>query len=181
MMNEDQTHIWHDLSTRLLNNPDINKFRRESKHWSGTTGFSLSNSIAHYSLAADRYYTTNGAYLFLSDNKLIDESGYVLRGCKNKTKSAISWEHAVPSCVIRDYFLDNIESISKDDIKNVLEITDYVVAVCKEDNDILTKNGYRCSMPKNWKLFEDSWSGRYKESKIEILDFTIPMRGVVSR
>ena len=180
-MNKDQTHICNMISSMLLDNKDMINFYLQSDNWNSCGGYVLSNLIAKYSLAADRYYITNGGYLFLKTNNLIDDLGNVLRGCKNRKQSKLSWEHAIPSSVIRNYFLDNIESISKDDIKNVLEITDYVVAVCKQDNTILTKNGYRESMPKNWKLFEDSWSDRYSQSKIEILDFTIPMHGVVCR
>jgi len=180
-MNSDQFHISNMISSMLLNNDDINNFYKNSSNWSSCGGYVLSNLIAKYSLASDLYYVTECAYTFLKDNNLIDNTGRVLRGSKRRKKSEISWEHAIPSCVIRDYLLNNMSSISKSDIENVLSLSDYVVAVCKEDNCILNENGYMASMPGDWKLFEDSWSARYTESGIKILDFTIPMYGVVCR
>lgn len=131
-----------------------------------TIAYGLRNYISKYSLSKETHLISEKAY------NLIDNSNEIHRSHKKKLK--IKFEHTVPSKVIYETLLDlkhkNQYSIEK--LIDLLNLTDIVTIITKEENDLLDKKVddicLRGKMFKEEKLNKQNIFSRYKKSKIKL-------------
>jgi len=132
----------------------------------------LRNQIAKYSLANDCYFTTQNTLDHVK-NLGLDISNRNNKSKKNK----ITFEHPVPCKIIA---LELLKNSDKENIQNILNITDNVVILTHEENELFRKFKLNSKMPKDWK-FGDNVFARYKIVGIEVLVKKIKMYGALKR
>ena len=163
---------------------DHEKKRKLIDH--GSIRYGLLNYVAKYSLANDKYYITNKAFMYLKANDLLDKNEELRRGkkksvnSKTKKKYQFTYEHPVPSNVISDYLV--IHRKDDENIKNILSITDAVTVLTDEEDAELSRNKLIDKMPPGWDIFEGDIFERYKATKtIEIPNKKINVYGAIKR
>jgi hypothetical protein len=132
----------------------------------------LRNQIAKYSLANDYYFTTQKTLDHIK-NLGADVSNRNTKSKKNK----ITFEHPVPCKIIA---LELLKNPDKENIQNILNITDKVVILTHEENELFRKFKLNSKMPKDWRFGDDVFA-RYKIVGIEVLIKKIKMYGALKR
>lgn len=133
------------------------------------------NIIAKIGLANDEYLITSIAEEHIKANNFT--KGNVLTRGKKCIKNGFTYEHPIPACVTLQRIKENIGNENK--IRELLQQSDNVTLLTKEENDMLNAKGLKSKMP-------DDWDGndifaRYKESGIEVPTKFITMTGAISR
>lgn len=145
----------------------------------GDLGYGLSNYIAKYSLAKDKYYISKEAYNLIQElfdnipNPLIRSS---------KQKNGFTYDHAIPVNKVKNKLLE-LTNKSLESVQNVLKASDYVTIITTFENDLLTQNGLKQRLPGDieWTSEVDPFI-RYITSDISIMnELIVPMRGAIIR
>lgn len=134
--------------------------------------WTLRNQVAKYSLANDYYYTTLKTINHLKKLSL-DISN---RGIKNK-KNLITYEHPIPSKIIS---LELLKNPNLEYINHILQITDKVVILTHEENNLFKTHLLNSKMPNGWTFGDDTFA-RYKSVGIKVLEEKIKMYGAIKR
>jgi hypothetical protein len=134
--------------------------------------WTLRNQVAKYSLANDYYYTTLQTIDHLKKLSL-DISN---RSIKNK-KNLITYEHPIPSKIVS---LELLKNPNLEHINHILKISDKVVILTHEENNLFKTHSLNSKMPDSWKFGDDTFA-RYKVVGIEVLEEKIKMHGAIKR
>tara|TARA_B100000401_G_C52580254_1_gene612245 strand:- start:149 stop:682 length:534 start_codon:yes stop_codon:yes gene_type:complete len=146
--------------------------------------YGLRNYVAKYSLSKDEYLITEDALHYLNTNNLLNE-GCLRRGIKNSKKNdkknnGFTYEHPIPSKIITDEIVKNRKLPNK--IIEILNWSDLIVIVTKNEDKCLQKIGLQSRMPIGWKYLTDSQFERYKIAGLLTKPFQkIKMYGSVVR
>ena len=135
----------------------------------------LLNTIARFSLAKDRYLTTEISKAHLVEGNYTD--GDIMARAKKKMINGFKFEHPVPSKVI----FDLIWPVRYDDeaILDILCKTDVVTILTTAENKLLNKLVQ--NMPANWSFKTDSMFARYIDAGLEVPTESIQTIGAINR
>lgn len=138
-----------------------------------STTYGLKNYIARYSLAADQYYISEQALKLF---KSLQIPTPLTRSAINK--KLFTYEHAIPASYISKLIQQS--DLSKDAVANLLQLSDCVAIITKEEDKLLAKN-YAATMPDKWEAFNDSPFQRYKEVDIKLSQIKWEVKGSLKR
>lgn len=131
-----------------------------------TIAYGVRNYIAKYSLAKNTHLVSEEAYKQINGDK-------ILRAHKKKLK--VKFEHVVPSKVIFDHLLElkNGENYTLPKLVELLDLTDIVTIITKEENELLDKKDsnecLRSKMGGENIISEETLFSRYDKVGIKIL------------
>jgi hypothetical protein len=131
-----------------------------------TIAYGIRNYIAKYSLAKNTHLVSEKAYNQIKSDKILRS---------HKKKFNVKFEHVVPSKVIFDHLIklkaDGEYNSSK--LRELLELTDIVTIITKEENDLLDTKGsnecLRSKMVDDNIISEETLFSRYEKVGIELL------------
>ena len=127
---------------------------------------------------------TENALHYLKVNDLLNE-GRLRRGVKNSKKNdkknnGFTYEHPIPSKIITDEIVKYRNFPNK--IIEILNWSDLIVIVTKNEDKCLQKIGLQSNMPDGWFFFSDSQFEIYKIAGLLTRPFqTINMYGSIVR
>jgi len=132
----------------------------------------LRNQVAKYSLANDFYFTTLKTINHFKKLNLDISNRNTF-----KRKNLITYEHPVPCKIVS---LELLKNSNLENINHILQLTDKVVILTHEENDLLKNQSLNSKMPVDWKFGDDIFA-RYKAVGIEVLKEKIKMYGAIKR
>jgi hypothetical protein len=135
-----------DIYSIICSIVEINDFERMYKDHAIRYG--LLNYIAKYSLARERYFITEHSLDCLLKNNIIKD-GRLRRG--SKITKVFTYEHPIPCNQIGKLIVEN--KSDRVEIKKILEFSDIVTILTKEENDQLKANKLQSRMPHGWQFF----------------------------
>ena len=144
----------------------------------GDFSYGLSNYIAKYSLANDKYYISETASQLIS-NIFGELPPRLLRS--SKQGEDFTYDHAIPVNIIKTVLL-NLEVKNFQAVTNILQLTDVVVIITNDENRLLNENGLKQNLPNNaqWHNNIENFI-RYNHLNIPICEETINMFGAIIR
>lgn len=130
-----------------------------------TIAYGIRNYIAKYSLAKNTHLVSEKAYKQINNDKILRS---------HKKKLNVKFEHVVPSKVIFDQLikLKGDDEYNSSKLREILELTDIVTIITKEENDLLdTSNLNECLRSKMVDniISEETLFSRYEKVGIELL------------
>ena len=154
-MNPKQNALYQ-VNCAIVSVKDIDSLMKMSE-----VAYGFINYVAKYSLANDKYYTTDYCLSHLKENNFIREAA-LLRGKKSQ-KNGFTYEHPVPANVIARRIIQDRKD--PEAIKRILESTDRIVVLTSEENERIPKK-LISAMPGGWEFFKNNVFARYFESGI---------------
>lgn len=168
-----------------VNRPEFWNLKQEYDTF-GHMGYTFGNQVAMYVNLHPTYLITKGA-----ENLLIN-NGYDLTKPHSRSslynirdefeKKILTYEHMIPSKVIRDMFETmyyTTGNISKDKVQSILEKCE-VTIMLQTENNLINSAGYKSQIPENCNI-EKNPELRYEISGIELSDSVVKMYGAPMR
>jgi hypothetical protein len=132
-----------------------------------TIAYGLRNYIAKYSLSKNTHLISEKAYKQIKNNDTFFRC--------HKKKFKVKFEHLIPSKVILEHLI-NLKINNNYNISNlihILNLTDMVTIITKEENDLLDTNNegecLRSKLANNNTINEKTIFSRYKKVGIKLL------------
>ena len=182
-MNELQENIFKIIRS-IIETEGLQKKFGSNSPWKGqkiinhaAIRYGILNYVAKFSLANDTYLITTKCKKNLVNKGLLNK-GRLLRG-KKGSKNKFTFEHPVPSNVIADLILEDLNDEKR--MEDILLRTNLVTVLTYEENSLLDKNLVTSKMPNNWSLDTGDFFARYIVSNLEIPTERIEVYGAIAR
>jgi hypothetical protein len=143
----------------------------------GNLGYGLSNYIAKFSLAKDTYKVSQNAYQLITESYLTNGNTLVR---SSKIKNGFTYEHPIPVVIIRAK-LTGLQNKNLQQVQQVLMDADHVTIITNEENNALTSNGLKQTLPNNVEWNNNNTFIRYETVRIYHHENQFNMIGAIIR
>ena len=143
----------------------------------GDASYLLSNMIAKYSLAADRYQVSKEA-LREFNNLNVDLSQIYSRSKFHGKKSKFIYEHSIPASVVKKMLLES--NSEEETVLNILEQSGSVVVLLRNEDNAISSAGFRGEMSPDWHWGDDKFA-RYRLAGIDLSGSYLNVKGRLMR
>ncbi len=143
----------------------------------GDAGYLLNNMIAKYTLAADEYAISTGAFGEF-ERRGVDLDAVHTRRTFYGKKSGFIYEHAVPAGVVREALLRG--PATEEAVATCLRAAGKVAVLLRTEDARLREVGLASTMPVGWSLGDDPLA-RYRAAGIVLRGEVLKVTGAICR